>query len=288
VKRVLVSLAVAAAVTVASVWFYHNRSASGQLATDTPPDDAWLDHLYSQNTQDSAEAVRHVEMLGPRAVPIITAVLQDGSSDREHRKAALKACGILGPIAAPAIPEVAEALAQPDLTAEAALALSFMGREAFAPLREALGSDDPVVRRESLRSVGKLKERAPLDSKAVVPLLLQGMRDPDDGVRAVAATYLGIIHEQPAQAVPALIEGLNDPSVDVRRASAEALGSFGAEGQHALPALRRAMGDKDPDVAREAGLAVVKLQSARERVSSRLGPDRLERTAGGPRRASAA
>lgn len=282
-KRLLLSLVVVTA-AAGSVWLYHNRSPAEQAAEE-PADDAWLDHLYSQNTQDSAEAVRHVEMLGPRAVPIITSVLQDRSSDREHRKAALKACGILGPVAAPAIPDVVDALAQPDYTAEAAVALSFMGRDAFPPLREALASDDPVVRRESLRSIGKLKERAPLDSRAVVPLLVDGMRDPDDGVRAVAATYLGIIHEEPARAVPSLIEALDDPSVEVRRASAEALGSFGAAAQPALPALRRAMGDKDPDVAREAGLAVVKLQSAREPVSSHPGRGPEGRTAAGPRRA---
>jgi HEAT repeat protein len=289
VKRLLFPLLVLAIGAAAgAAWYYHNRSVDAQVAEDAPPDDAWLDHLYSQNTQDSAEAVRHVEMLGPQAVPIITAVLQDPASEREHRKAALKACGILGPVAAPAIPDVAVALAQPDLTAEAAMALSFMGREAFAPLREALGSDDPVVRREALRSIGKLKERAPLDGKGVVPLLLDGMRDPDDGVRAVAATYLGIIHEGAEEAVPALIEGLKDPSVEVRRSAAEALGSFGPAAKAALPALRRAMGDKDPDVAREAGLAVVKLQAARERVRSRQPLDPAARTAAARRPATAA
>ena len=90
-------------------------------------------------------------------------------------KAALKACGILGPTAASAIPEVAEQLPDPTLTAEAAVALSFMGRGAFSPLRDALASDDPVVRREALRSIGKLKERAPLDARAVLPLLISGV-----------------------------------------------------------------------------------------------------------------
>ena len=88
----------------------------------------------------------------------------------ERVKAALKACGILGPAAAPAIAEVAEQLPDPTVTAEAAVALSFMGRSAFGPLRDALSSEDPVVRREALRSIGKLKERAPLDARAVLPL----------------------------------------------------------------------------------------------------------------------
>jgi len=139
--------------------------------------------------------------------------------------------------------------------------LSFMGRGAFGPLREAAASDDPVVRREALRSIGKLKERAPLDARAVIPLLINGATDTDPGVRAVAVTYLGIIHEGGADAVEALIIGLRDPEGDVRRASATALGSFGAEAANALPALKKASTDSDPEVAREAGATLVKLLS---------------------------
>lgn len=263
-KRLLALTAAAALLAAGIVWYYELDLSTGVVGRSTAqqevPDDAWLDHLYSQNTQDTAEAVRHVEMLGAKAVPIIMATLADPRAPHEHRRAALKASGILGEVAAPAIPLVAAELVKPDVTAEAAVALSFMGRDAFAPLRTALDSDDPVVRREALRSIGKLKERAPLDTGAVLPLLLGGLRDPDPGVRTVAATYLGIIHEGARQAVPALIEGLTDPEAEVRRASAEALGSFGAEGAAAVPALRKAAKDDDPDVAREAGLALVKLQ----------------------------
>jgi HEAT repeat protein len=149
------------------------------------------------------------------------------------------------------------------LTADAALALSFMGRGAFGPLRDALGSEDPVVRREALRSIGKLKERAPLDARAVVPLLIERAADADAGVRTVAATYLGIIHEGGVDAVNALMEGLKDAEADVRRAAAAALGSFAADAEPAVPALRKAAADADPDVAREAGVALVKLQPKR-------------------------
>ena len=254
---------VALLVTAGVVWYYRSDRAVDAAADAEPADDEWHDHLYSQNTKDAAEAVLHVEMLGERAVPIIQETLDDPSSDRERRRAALKACGILGAVAAPAIPQVAEELVKPDLTAEAAVALSFLGRGAFAPLKDALGSDDPVVRRESLRSIGKLKDRAPLDSRAVLPLLMSGIKDVDPTVRAVAATYLGIIAEGAATAVPALVEALKDEQVDVRRAAAEALGSFGPAAADALPALRRASGDPDPDVAREAGLAVIKVQPAK-------------------------
>jgi HEAT repeat protein len=106
----------------------------------------------------------------------------------------------------------------------------------FPPLRDSLSSDDAVVRREALRSIGKLKDRAPLDTAAVVPLLIDRMSDPDPGVRAVAATYLGIIHGGGAEAVTALVDALKDPLPEVRRAAAIALGSFGSDAQPAIPA----------------------------------------------------
>jgi HEAT repeat protein len=222
----------------------------------------WLEHLYSQNPSVAEEAARQLEALGASALPEIQAVLTDPASDVELQKAALKACALLGLQAAPAVPDVAATLPDPELTEEAAIALSFMGREAYAPLKEGTASDDPVLRRESLRSLGKLRERAPLDARAVVPLLLDGLDDPDPGVRTVAATYLGILHGDAPDAVPALIDALQDEDAEVRAAAATALGSFGEHGAGAIPALRKAAADRNEEVAREAGLALVKLQSS--------------------------
>jgi HEAT repeat protein len=263
VKSFLAIVVLGALLAAGAVWYYHPDRIAGQAVSAEPADDEWLDHLYSSNPRDSAEAVRHVEMLGEDAVPIIREALQNPRADREHRRAALKACTILGEVAAPAIPEVSAELRKPDLTAEAALALSFMGRQAFTPLNGALDSSDPIVRREALRSIGKLKQRASLDTLAVVPILVSRLQDQDSGVRTVAATYLGIIDEEPDKAVPGLLAALEDPHPDVRRAAAEALGSFETAAGRVLPALSRATRDADPEVSREAGLAIVKLQAGR-------------------------
>jgi HEAT repeat protein len=245
-------------------WYYGapppEKKGGGPAA---PIEEAWLDQLYSQNPGEAAASAEYVKQLGPKALPVIHATLQDPNASAERVKAAIKACALLGSAAAPAIDEVAESLPDPALTSEAASALSFMGRAAFKPLRQSLTSDDPVLRREALRSIGKLKERAPLDGRAVLPLLVNGMEDKDPGVRAVAATYLGIVHEEPAEAVRLLTTGLQDQEVNVRRASAAALGSFGAAAEPALPALRKAASDPDADVAREAGVTLVKLQPAK-------------------------
>jgi HEAT repeat protein len=240
--------------------------ARGRVTPPPPAETAaaepeeWLDHLYSQNPREVESASEEVAALGARALPVVQAVLRDHDAEAERIKAALKAAGIIGQAAAPAIPEVAGLLSEPAVTSEAAIALSYMGPEALPPLRGALHSEDAIVRREALRSIGKLKDRAPLDLTVVLPVLIAGMSDPDPSVRAVGATYLGIIHDGPEQAVPALIAGLGDADAEVRRASAAALGSFGEAANPALPALRKASTDRNEDVAREAGRTIVKLQ----------------------------
>lgn len=261
-RRLLLLLVVALAVGVAAGLLYYNggRVVSVPVSDGAQDDHAWLDKLYSQNPAESQAAARRVEELGARALPTIKVTLQNPGAEKEHVKAALKACGMLGPTAASEIDNVAARLADPELTAEAAVALSFMGRGAFPRLRAALDSEDPVVRREALRAVGKLKTRTALDIDSVLPLLIEGMADDDLGVRAIAATYLGILHEGGPVAVEALVDGLKDEEPEVRRCSATALGSFGTEAAPAIPALRRAMRDSDQEVAREAGVAVVKLQ----------------------------
>ncbi|MGH9310394.1 MAG: HEAT repeat domain-containing protein [Vicinamibacterales bacterium] len=261
-KRV-VMVAVIVLIVAAAGWeFWRMRHraevAAGPAATVAGAE--WLDLLHSRNPRDVEKATQQVTSLGAAALPVIQATLRDPQAEAERLKASLKAVGILGQTAAPAIDEVAAVLDEPGLTAEAAIALSYMGPTALDPLEEALDDDDPVVRREALRSIGKLKERAPLEGRMVLPVLVECMTDPDPGVRAVAATYLGIIHEGASDAIPALIAGLNDADPEVRRASAAAIGSFGDAAAPALPALKKAASDQHDDVAQEAGQAIVKLQ----------------------------
>lgn len=243
-------------------WYYRQTQSASPSAPVERIDGDWLAHLYSQNPKVAAEAARQLEELGVQALPEIRTTLQDPGAGAARRKAAMKAAQLLGPVAAPAIPDIAAHLTDPALTDEAAVALSFLGRDAYAPLRQGATSGDPLVRRESLRSLGKLQQRAPLGSETVVPLLLHALADPDPGVRTVAATYLGIIGDDAADVVPALIETLEDETAEVRAAAATALGSFGKDAAPALPALRKAGADRDEDVAREAGLAIVKIQSS--------------------------
>ena len=96
--------------------------------------------------------------------------------------------------------------------------------------------------------------------RAVVPLLIGGISDPDPGVRAVAATYLGIIHEGGADAVNALIEALEGSSVRMYGAPQRPRSDrSGADAQPAIPRCAR-----QPRIRSRrrsgSGVALVKLQ----------------------------
>lgn len=262
-SRLLPAVVVVGLAIGAGALWHVSRGPETEEAAPGDEEADWLIDLHSANPQIAEEAERHVKSLGATAIPEIEEALRNPDSDTATRKAAMKASGLLGPVAAPVIPAIAEQLAEPGLTADAAVALSYLGRDAFVPLRDALSSEDPVVRREALRSLGKLRERAPLESRVVIPLLLKGLGDADPGVRVVAATYLGIIGQDSEGTVQALIAALKDTDVEVRVAAATALGSFPEQAKIVIPALRRATGDSNADVAREAGVAIVKLQGSR-------------------------
>ncbi len=56
--------------------------------------------------------------------------------------------------------------------------------------------------------------------------------------------------------LPVLIEALKDENVYVRRDAAKALGQFGAEAGEAVPALRERLRDKEPSVRKAAAAAL--------------------------------
>lgn len=252
----------------AAVWYYRTPDNEGTRPVRVAVarnDDRWLDDLLSRTPKDVEAATAELDQRGTAALPLIRRTLQDPAGDPAHRKAALKACAILGARAAEAIPDVADALQEPDYAPEAAMALSFMGSAAVPTLREAIKADDPVVRREALRSLGKLRERASIDPQIVVPLLLESLADPDPSVRNVAVTYLGIVRDSPEKEVAGLIKALTDSEAPVRQAAAMAIAAYGPLAEPAIPALKRAANDPDDEVKREAGRALVHLAELKQR-----------------------
>lgn len=254
-----VALFVALLAGVATVFWYYRGPEDGSrpVRVVARNDDRWLDDLLSRTPKDVEAATAELEQRGTAALPLIRRTLQDPAAEPARRKAAIKAAAILGARAVEAIPDVANALRDPEYAPEAALALSFMGSAAVPTLQDAIDSDDAIVRREALRSLGKLRERASIDPQIVVPLLLESLSDPDPAVRLVAVTYLGIVRDIPDKEVAGLISALADAEAPVRQGAASALAAYGLLGEAAIPALKKAANDPDEEVRREAGRTLV-------------------------------
>jgi HEAT repeat protein len=125
-------------------------------------------------------------------------------------------------------------------------------------LVQALGDEDADVRQGAASALGQIGPEA----AQAVPALIEALGDQDEDVRERAASALGQIG---AEAVAALIEALGDEDADVRQGAALALGQIGAEAARAVPALIQALGDEDADVRRGAalGLAGIGPEAAR-------------------------
>jgi HEAT repeat protein len=257
VWRFLALLVALVAGVAAAMWYYRSEPTAPHVSVVLRNEDRWLDDLQRGSPKDVESATAALEQRGSAALPAIRTALQDTAADPARRRAALKAAAILGARAVEVMPDVAAALEDPKYAPEAGLALSFMGSPAVPTLRDALQSDEAIVRREALRAIGKLRERASIDPQIVVPLLLDALGDPDAAVRHVAVTYLGIVRDKPAEEVTGLIGALQDSEADVREAAALALSSYGLDAEPAIPALTKASKDPDEDVQREAARALV-------------------------------
>jgi HEAT repeat protein len=253
----------------AAVWYYRVAPTAPPVSVVARSDDRWLDDLQSRSPKDVEKATSELEQRGSAALPVIRRTLQDAAAEPPRRRAALKAAAILGPRAVESIPDVASALADPAFSPEAGLALSFMGSPAVPTLRDAMNADEPVVRREALRALGKLRERASIDPQIVVPVLLDSLKDDDASVRKVAVTYLGIVRDLPEEEVAGLTGALQDTEAEVRQAAALALSSYGLDAEPAIKALTRAStSDPDDDVKREAARALVHIGELKGKTAS--------------------
>jgi HEAT repeat protein len=78
--------------------------------------------------------------------------------------------------------------------------------------------------------------------KAIEPLKQTLLKDTDANARKAAATALGSIRPEAAEAVPELIQAVKkDASVDVKVAAAESLGVFKEDAKEGVPAIRELM-----------------------------------------------
>jgi hypothetical protein len=159
---------------------------------------------------------------------------------------------------ASSVPALGAALSNPIYTGEAraamAQALGAIGRTtSAAPLMQALGDSDPLVKAASLQALRSVDGFH--DGMVAVPLLV----DADEQVRATAAVTIGMMRTQAAAS--ALVQVLtSDSSALARKKAAWALGEIGAPVTIAGPTLEKAAAnDTNPFVRSLSSAAITKL-----------------------------
>jgi HEAT repeat protein len=137
----------------------------------------------------------------------------------------------------------------PRVRAEAVSALAFFGAPSVPVLTDGLGDPDAQVRLGAARALGQIGPAA----VEAVPALARKLRDPDSRVRFDAAVALGRIGPAARDAIGALGRALNDAAPEVRVGAAMGLGGLGPAAQEAVPALSDAL---------RAGNAVLRISAA--------------------------
>ena len=193
----------------------------------------------------AAEALGKMGPAGAASGPALVAVLDD--PDPLVRGVAARTVGELTPDPGAAVPVLVKLFPDVDAIRAAAKYKAAAG-PAVPRLTELLRHDDPAVRWQAGRALGKIGEPA---LSALPELVRQMANDPDPLVREHAAEALGDIGPSAAAAVPDLAKALKDPAVKVRR---DAVRSRGQMGPAAKPVLAEVMAlTKDPEeIVRDA------------------------------------
>jgi len=140
----------------------------------------------------------------------------------------------------------------PRVRAAALTALGFFGEPAVPLLVEGLRDPDALARVSAARALGHV---GPGATEAIAPLV-QALRDSDSRVRFDAAVALGRVGPPARGAVPALLRALRDPAGEVRVGAALGLGGLGAAAQDAISPLVESLRDGNPVLRMSAASAL--------------------------------
>jgi HEAT repeat protein len=187
--------------------------------------------------------------------------------DVGSRRVAAEKLGLLGPEAAPAVPALVAALADPDddVRARAADALARVGGPAVWPLRRALADPRPQVRRGAATALGRNPGDPERSAAALAPLL----SDPEPAVRLAALSALCSLGRAPDGAGAVLAGVLEGGDDALRRQALEVLPNLGPAARPALPAVRKLLKVEEKPEGRP-------LAADAADALARLGPDARE------------
>jgi HEAT repeat protein len=171
------------------------------------------------------------------------------SKNRLVREPSFEALATLGPLADAAVPALAKALREGDVSVAvaAARALSKIGQSAIPTLLAALDDPNPTVASCAADALGTVGP----DGRVAVPKLLAALGHEHPLVRADAATALGNLGAGDEAVVSTLVNLLDDEGRGVSHSAMFALGRLGSKARPAVPRLIALLKGAD-DYDREA------------------------------------
>lgn len=170
------------------------------------------------------------------------------------------AFGALGPVASPAIPELARRIRltnSPARKNEAMFALASIGLDALPAMAGVVANFE----REDTLWVVDCVQRMGTNAEPLTPLFMRHLQSTNWFVAMIAARTLGELKFHPELVVPALTRCMSDPRYEVRMETPRALMRFGELAKPALPALLKALNDTNADVRRNAAEAIKTIES---------------------------
>jgi HEAT repeat protein len=210
----------------------------------------WAHLLQDPDPSAQRKAVEALRLgFDVQAVPVLNRAVETGSP--AVRIEAIRALAQIQPPAPETLATLSKAMRDTDPVIQRAGAAALGDVGAVSVLAEALKDPDKDVRRNAVRPLRRvvIRDRSSTATRAVVTALADALEDPDGQIRRAAASSLGAIGPDAADAIPALAATTMDPDPSVRNATIEALGRIGSPA--AVPVLVQALKD-----ARTGSLAV--------------------------------
>jgi HEAT repeat protein len=244
--------------------------ASAQRDTDTVAGKTkaeWLKILAEDKSPRLREgAVAALMIVEPRDRVIIDAV-RDALNDKAERvrlravdgvavfvlSEVRETTGLLDSLGKTLVNDAAEPVRQKVLTVVKEIKKDDHQRKMVPAVADALkGDKSPAIRASAAVTLGRMGS----NSKTVVNVMIEALKDPEPTVRAAVAEALGRVGDEARAAVPRLVPLLKDPDAGVRLAAVFGLGRIGPDAVTAVPDLAQAMAtDADANVRKEAARA---------------------------------
>lgn len=256
-RKWLVLIALSAGV----VAVYLSTRRDPEPSFDRRPLSYWLDALANSNGQTRERAERAIMQIGTNGLPCALKWTFDNppgwrtylgkarnsgrkwipnwATDEKAIKQSENAVGffhLMGPDAAPAIPQLAELARHPDrkMSSRAFYTLFAIGNSAFPAFVGIIAdtNSSAALRGRALEYVniliGQPGNPRNLGTNAIlaVPALIRNLDDADPIVAVRAAAAIGYLRLQPEISIPALIEASKDPRPEVSARAIEALRYF--------------------------------------------------------------